>query len=755
MDTALYLPPLDVHALAGGAVTLSFWAQNDLEDNHDFLFVESKVEKARSIDGVWLLQETLTGRNDQYEQRTVVISLPSDATVLHLRLRLVTDKSVVADGLHLDDFSVVAGVLSPTNTPTVTATATNLPAGVPTNTPTPTPVFDVQVSVATIEEMLDVGDIFATNVTVRNNGECEFDVYEILLTRQGNGASRLEHYSPRRISGTNIAASTTFTLTAISPGTAELIATAYGEARCGANQRRFQGVNSPVQIVEVAFPAPPFEPNDACPDAGTLTPSGSSQLHNFQAQGDVDWVRFQAQAGTTYLIQAQVPPDSEADVALALFESCQAAEQQEENPTFSPTVHMQFTAPTDGDYYLRLDNNGSDGAGSTYQLSINPLIQQASGGAVIIVAGKLKENDPVQSNIHQATDAMYRLFRDGGYDDDRITYLATDPTLDGYDGLATAEAVRKAITEWAAQAVGQDQNLTLYLMDHGKEDILYLDGLEETIAPAQLNDWLNQLEQARPDAQVNVITAACHSGSFIDANNGTLRKDGRLVISSTGVWNLAWAAETGAFFSNHLLKAVKQGENLCDAFWQARWATLVAHPDQTPWLDVNGNGVPNEVNECTQSRFLDLNYVANASDPYPPFFQDTEAPATLNGPSGQIRAQVLDDRKVQRVWAVVYPPSYQIPEESDSLNLLPTEPVELAPQSDDWYTLDHNGFTEVGRYRIVLQAMDVQGLDAQPVTVLVERKGLTKLYMPTVLNGGDDSSTDATGRKVFLPTLLR
>ncbi|MEZ4558697.1 MAG: hypothetical protein R2851_21730 [Caldilineaceae bacterium] len=45
---------------------------------------------------------------------------------------------------------------------------------------------------------------------------------------------------------------------------------------------------------------------------------------------------------------------------------------------------------------------------------------------VAIVVASIKQNDPVQPNIYNVTDAAYQMFRDNGYTDDRIIYLAPD-----------------------------------------------------------------------------------------------------------------------------------------------------------------------------------------------------------------------------------------------------------------------------------------------------------------------------------------
>ena len=114
---------------------------------------------------------------------------------------------------------------------------------------------------------------------------------------------------------------------------------------------------------------------------------------------------------------------------------------------------------------------------------------------MILVAGRLRASDPLQSNIHAVTNAAYQFFMTVGYTATRIYYLATDSALPGYDSSATVQHLQTAITTWALDKVDADHPLTLYLVDHGDYDKLYLDALNgQWVTPQQLDDWLDQLE---------------------------------------------------------------------------------------------------------------------------------------------------------------------------------------------------------------------------------------------------------------------
>ena len=56
-------------------------------------------------------------------------------------------------------------------------------------------------------------------------------------------------------------------------------------------------------------------------------------------------------------------------------------------------------------------------------------------GAVIIVGGRLRLGDSLQSNIHNVTDNVYHLSRLANLSDNQINYFATDLSLTCVDAI--------------------------------------------------------------------------------------------------------------------------------------------------------------------------------------------------------------------------------------------------------------------------------------------------------------------------------
>jgi len=239
------------------------------------------------------------------------------------------------------------------------------------------------------------------------------------------------------------------------------------------------------------------------------------------------------------------------------------------------------------------------------------------------------------------------------------------------------------------------------------------------VAPQEVDGWLSQLEAARPGVKINVIVEACYAGSFIDLPQAVSRP-GRVVIASTGAWNVAWASGSGALFSDHFVTALGQGESLYAGFQTARWAVQSAHPDQTPWLDDDGDGLANETGEGQEAQRRGFSYAGTlVNEGWPPYIVQATGPERVEQGRGVIRANVLDDERVRRVWAVIYAPSYQPPQPGEELvsETLPT--IVLLEQGSGWYGATYTGFNEVGLYRVVIYAEDNAGQEARPVAIEV------------------------------------
>ncbi|MEM7127436.1 MAG: hypothetical protein AAF702_13980 [Chloroflexota bacterium] len=483
---------------------------------------------------------------------------------------------------------------------------------------------------------------------------------------------------------------------------------------------------------------------DTCTGAQAIATNGVSQEQFFDKAGDVNWVRFDAAADVNYRIEVQIPVDSTADVNLELYMLCDNTRVDEWSATFNPGARLDFESPTDSTVYVRLANYDAliFGQSAKYQVSVRDLQEDSANNATIIVAGRLRGTDRLQTNIHNITDAVYKMFLDQGYEPDTIQYLATDSALTGYDSAATESSLRASIVTWATERVSQDGVLNLYMVDHGSPENFYIDEVSgQRVSPAELDGWLTEFEEAicapatcANPPKINVIIEACQSGSFIDSAGGSISQVNRTIITSTSAENDARASRNGAYFSDHLITSLSQGKNILASFVDAQSIAALSYSLQDAWLDADGDGTPNELNDGSRASQRGFAYANTLGENWAPHIFTVEPPEVITNNSGLIQADVRDNQKVSLVWAVVYPPGYVPPDAQEELQVETLDNFILSETGDaDQYVGRFSGFTQEGTYRILVHAEDNDGFKARPVEVEVVVGGTERLYLPLVV----------------------
>jgi len=485
-----------------------------------------------------------------------------------------------------------------------------------------------------------------------------------------------------------------------------------------------------------------YEPDDTCTQANTLATDGTVQPHTFHQYADVDWAHFTAISGTTYVVQA-TSISSGADLTLELYDACDGNLAGSDDNAFGSDARIIFTAPSSGTYYLKVlnDDPAVYGPHVTYELSVRT---QMPGGVALIVAGH-DDNYRLQDHILYAANFAYRTFLNAGIPKARIRYLSTvndsrtdadgDEISDVY-ASSTSANVQAAITTWAANLTDNHTPFYLYLADHGGVDVFLTNGSGDTLTPNELDVWLSALETAT-GASVNVVYEACHSGSFI-VTPDEISEPGRVVIASTGQANNAYPAPgRGAYFSDAFFTALGQSQDLWTSFQEGVDAVEATGLWQTPWLDANGNAVPNEPDDRAPARGRGL---ANPGFPpeRPPVVDWVLPPVSIQNGEGTVRALVRDDGNTARVnvWAVVYPPSFIEPAPSPDGTMpdLGLPQVELSDSNGDGEFVGVcQNFTEDGIYHLVFYAEDGEGNLSQPTVLEVQTRW--QVHLPLVMRG--------------------
>lgn len=110
-----------------------------------------------------------------------------------------------------------------------------------------------------------------------------------------------------------------------------------------------------------------FEEDDVCAEAKEIDTTGSVQDRNlFRTNNtdDVDWVKFTAKSGVLYIAEAKAV-GADANLSLELHATCEGS------PSFGAGAQIEFTAPADGTYLLRVSSEKANyGPNTSYQLTV-------------------------------------------------------------------------------------------------------------------------------------------------------------------------------------------------------------------------------------------------------------------------------------------------------------------------------------------------------------------------------------------------
>jgi sugar lactone lactonase YvrE len=122
-------------------------------------------------------------------------------------------------------------------------------------------------------------------------------------------------------------------------------------------------------------PGDPFEEDDACAVARVIPITGAKQSRTFHDVGDVDWLKFTAQAGKTYIIQVE-NKGANSDAIIALFDVCDQPPNSQTNNSFGSTVTLEWDSTRNGDYYIRLQQFDPTLFGATANYEVSVILDQ-------------------------------------------------------------------------------------------------------------------------------------------------------------------------------------------------------------------------------------------------------------------------------------------------------------------------------------------------------------------------------------------
>jgi hypothetical protein len=121
---------------------------------------------------------------------------------------------------------------------------------------------------------------------------------------------------------------------------------------------------------EVHFVEDEYEPDDTA-RLGTLVEPGTPQVHNLHVAGDVDWMRVDAKAGSTYVFETfDLGPDLDTVAHLLDADGNELAVDDNGREAEEPRAsRIQWQASSDAQFYIQVHDSGRDaeGPGTEYR----------------------------------------------------------------------------------------------------------------------------------------------------------------------------------------------------------------------------------------------------------------------------------------------------------------------------------------------------------------------------------------------------
>ncbi|ETR65227.1 MAG: hypothetical protein OMM_14598, partial [Candidatus Magnetoglobus multicellularis str. Araruama] len=283
---------------------------------------------------------------------------------------------------------------------------------------------------------------------------------------------------------------------------------------------------------------------------------------------------------------------------------------------------------------------------------------------------------------------MYYISPDIFHDDDQI--LINDNTPSVSDIQKYIESLYENISQ---PDVNSERPFILYLADHGGDKTFKINYGLEILKASDLDNWLDSL-QNQTGCSVVVIFDACFSGSFVDILAPTDNQN-RVIITSTGNHVAIFDSDGRVSFSQFFFNELNAGYSLSQSFENAKahLSNQYLFNHQFPQICDGQNG------ELSEKSYIGGSFVVG--DILPEIVDHTPT-QSLSAGTHDLFVGVGDVEGVNRVWASIIPPNFQLPETTDDFDtpIINIPEMTLSDQGNGRYQGTYEGFYFNGIYHV-------------------------------------------------------
>jgi len=290
-----------------------------------------------------------------------------------------------------------------------------------------------------------------------------------------------------------------------------------------------------------------------------------------------------------------------------------------------------------------------------------------AGKALIVAGGGLTNNNlwtttqyltkkfyKLLLNRHYSKQLIYYISPDIYHDDAQITINDDTPAVSDIQNYI--ESLYKDISQ---PEVTTDRPFIMYLADHGGDKTFKVNHGLEILNASDLDAWLDSL-QTNTGCSVYVILEACYSGSFVDILFPSDNQD-RVIITSADNQVSIYDSDGRVSFSQSFFNALNTGYSLSQSFYDAI--------DQLRNQYIFDNQFP-QICDGHDDKLAQKSYIGGSfliGDILPEFIDHTPT-QSLSAGAHDLFVVVAGVEGINRVWASIMPPDFQIPETSDDFD---------------------------------------------------------------------------------------
>lgn len=408
----------------------------------------------------------------------------------------------------------------------------------------------------------------------------------------------------------------------------------------------------------------------------------------------------------------------------------------------------------EGDYGIKISGNvGLHEIKDAITISNSEIINLHNQKKAIIIAGggplvgsaRPGEHSYPYNLLWDATKkcadmAYYSLFSQG-YTSDNIYYLNHQEFIDitgngenDVDAEADIINIAYAFNIWARESAPPAE-LIVYLVGPGSNEafIVKYGEKNEILTANELDDFLDDLQSVSPVMTGNIILVydACMSGSFIPL----LKGENRIVMAGASQNERAWFLDDGELsFSYIFWRNIFNKGRIDHSFIDTK---NIISAIQTPLMDSNGDGVPDNAGKRSSSAILVGR--GRQVDSQPPKISSAMSnPSILNGTTESeiIATGVHAPNEVGRVWARIIPPEAYFESNDQPVLIVPT--CKLSEKSGE-YRNTFREFLYTGSYSVFVYVKDRLDFQSLPViTRLTQQDGVSFTLNPILdINGNN------------------